>query len=125
MDNCQIIRLEPKKLPDRGLFVTCIPNTTCILLKTIKDGRFIKKKAIDKDDFAIEKCREPIFIDYKAAKLLNLEDALVTTGEIPCRDIKSGESVQVRMDTNKKSTNQSFTIDLAQIRFLIKSIGWD
>ena len=54
MSYCQIVRSEPKKLPANGLFVTCIPGTTCIFLKTIKDGRVIKEKAIDKNDFAIE-----------------------------------------------------------------------
>lgn len=119
----QIIRTQPKKLPEEGLFVTCIPNTRCILLKTIKNGRFVMKKAIDKDDFSIEKCSEPTFIDYKAAELLNLEDALVSTEEISCKHIKSGESVEVKMDA-QKLTDHPIAIDLNQIRQLIQSIGW-
>ena len=122
MSYCQIVRSEPKKLPANGLFVTCIQGTTYIFLKTIKDGRFIEGKVIDKNDFDIGKCSEPIFIDYNAAKLLNLDDALITEGKIPCKDIKSGKSIHVAMASK---TAPSDIIDLNQIRLLIESIGWD
>lgn len=124
MATYQIIRTQPKKLPEKGLFVTSIPNTRIVLLKTIQNGSFVKKKAIDKDDFSIEKCSEPTLIDYRTAKLLCLEDSLISNSTIPVKDVKSGECIQVKMDV-QKSTEHQFLIDLNQLRRLIQTIGWD
>ena len=83
----------------------------------------VKLNEIEKKWYVIDAANKPLGrVATEAAKLLNLEDALITEGKIPCKGIKMGESIHVAMDSK---TAPPGTIDLNQIRLLIESIGWD